>query len=178
MEGVFPVFIDGVLSGKLRVRGEGSMTLFDAECRFQPGIIRLSVYGGGEEGYLGVLTPEGELLTLHRRLSRSALRGFPREIDHAERAGQTFGTDDPGQTSAAPEPMPTQPETACDIPEDTAGLYWYSSPEGVLVCFDGECSLIALPREDERAPANAGALRVIEGREYRVFRMRRGRIVY
>ena len=47
-----------------------------------------NVYGGGKEGYLGVMTPENGVLTLHRRLTRAALAAFPAEIELAAEAGR------------------------------------------------------------------------------------------
>lgn len=57
-------------------------------------------------------------------------------------------------------------------------LYWYSSPDGALVCFDGERSLIALPLGDGRIPRNIeGQLRTVEGKKYMVYITKNGRIV-
>lgn len=56
-------------------------------------------------------------------------------------------------------------------------LYWYSSPDGALVCFDGERSLIALPLGDGRIPRNIqGQLRTVEGKKYMVYITKNGRI--
>ncbi len=84
----YPIFIDGAPCGKLTVDQQGGRTVFDAECRMRPDLLRLSVYGGGREGYLGVLSPEDGALRLHRAFSRNALREFPAEIERVERAGQ------------------------------------------------------------------------------------------
>ena len=81
----YPIIIDGALAGKLTVERQGPRTAFDAVCAMQPGLLRISVYGGGREGYLGLLAPEGERLTLHRVFSRSQLRDFPREIERVNR---------------------------------------------------------------------------------------------
>lgn len=52
----------------------------------------------------------------------------------------------------------------------TDTLTWYSSPDGALVCFDGENSLLALPLGDMRIPSTPqGEPRSIEGREYLVY---------
>ena len=66
----YPIIIDGALAGKLTVDRQGPRTAFDAECAMRPDLLRISVYGGGREGYLGLLAPEGEHLTLHRLFSR------------------------------------------------------------------------------------------------------------
>ena len=187
LDGVYPVMIDGELRGKLTVHTVGTAAVFDAECRFLPGIVRISVYGDGGEGYLGVLAPEGDGLGLHKKLSRTAMRDFPRKIEAADRAGQggrraDTGPDEPtAEECAVPNPaeepaVPAPAEAA--VPEGTDGLYWYSSPDGALVCFDGERNLIALPPADPRNPGQGGVLRCVEGRDYLVYRTKNGRLIY
>ena len=81
MEGTYPVIINGAVCGMLKVKKEGAYTRFVAECPMRDEVIRLSVYGCGVEGYLGVPLPSGGKLRLEKRFSPAALRGFPREID-------------------------------------------------------------------------------------------------
>ena len=70
------------------------------------------------------------------------------------------------------------PPEECETPPDIEDVYWYASPDGALVCFDGEQNLIALPLGDERVPAHVrGWPKTIEGREYVVYRTKDGRIV-
>ena len=88
MEETYPVLADGEIIGMLHVKEEGSATIFTARCRMQEGIVRLSVYGETGEGYLGVLVPENGELCLSRRLSRAAMRAFPKEIVEAGIAGR------------------------------------------------------------------------------------------
>lgn len=172
MEGKYPIIIDGALCGFLKVEERGALTEFRAECGMLPGIVRLSVYGGGREGYLGVLMPDSDgRLRLKKSFSRTAMRDFPRDIDHAGVAGEKW-EDSPAVAKAAPEKYDEKAK-AC---EDE--LYWYSSPDGALVCFDGEHSLIALPLGDERIQAEPkGALKQIEGNEYMVYITKDGRVV-
>lgn len=237
MEGTYPVIIDGALVGKLCVSRQGGLTAFDVRCRAVPGIVRLSVYGGGCEGYLGVLVPEGDGLGLHKTFSRNALRGFPQSIESVEPAGMSaerlpIAPQDAVEEHSAPtEETPLFEESACGQPlccgvcaaddcaaemqlpdaalppcaegcaflcedareDEQAGelpcpesdaqeddLFWYASPDGALVCFDGTRSLIALPLGDERIPASdsfSGVLRNVEGREYMVFRTKNGKLV-
>ena len=200
----YPIIIDGALAGKLTVDRRGPRTAFDAVCAMQPGLLRISVYGGGREGYLGLLAPEGERLTLHRTFSRSQLRDFPREIERVERAGlppEAPAAAEAGEPDAAkagePEPNAPEPETAPEpeaAPEPVAEptppepetrepapaeelLDWFASPDGALVCSDGLRRLIALPLGDERIPEGVpGERRQIEGREYLVYRTRDDRL--
>ena len=79
MSETYPVLINGEKKGTLTVSREGLTTRFDAKCEDPGTLVRLSVYGGGKEGYLGVMTPENGVLTLHRRLTRAALAAFPAE---------------------------------------------------------------------------------------------------
>ena len=73
----------------------------------------------------------------------------------------------PEETAQPAEELPAaKPET---VPEES-GLNWYSSPDGALVCFDGEHSLVALPEGDGRIPKDIkGQEREIEGRKYLVY---------
>ena len=187
----YPIMLDGVLAGKLKVEEKGARTVFDAECKMRPELVRISVYGGGREGYLGVLAPEGEALILHRALSREQMRAFPAEIESVERAGRSAAA--AAEPEAPSEPKaPAAPETPADagrapapveeekeaVPADTGTLDWYASPDGALVCFDGEHSLIALPLGDARIPEGvAGQRRAIEGGDYLVYPTKDGKIV-
>ena len=224
MEQRYPLMLDGETAGELTVRPAGGWTLFDVRCRAAPGIIRVSVYGAGREGYLGVLAPEGDGLALHRRLSRSALRDFPEKIEFAGRAGQPcLQIQTAPETETAAEPAAPEPEKASAVeataeeapadapcpepascplpriydpdaaalpeptktpPEDAAAppaledVYWYASPDGALVSFDGAENLIALPAGDARIPAGGGGWpKTIEGRDYVVYRTRDGRLI-
>lgn len=170
----YPIMLDGVLAGKLKVDVKGARTVFDAECKMQPGLVRISVYGGGREGYLGVLAPEGEALALHRTLSREQMRAFPAEIESVERAGRSVESAADTETAAA-EPAA---ETETEVPAETGALDWYASPDGALVCFDGEHSLIALPLGDPRIPEGvAGERRTVEGGEYLIFPTKEVKII-
>ena len=169
MEGKYPLLIDGRESGELRVTRRGALTLFEAEAEDGGGILRLSVYGGGREGYLGVMSPSGEgRIALRRQLSRAALRDFPEQIEYAAPAGAAPAVTEPEpgpEPESAPEPEPGQDEG----PE--GGLIWYSSPDGTLSAHDGRRLLVALPADDARVPAWAGdVVRSINGRKYVVFR--------
>ena len=156
------------MEGELRVTRRGALTLFEAEAEDGGGILRLSVYGGGREGYLGVMSPSGEgRVALRRQLSRAALRDFPEQIEYAAPAGAAPAVTEPEpgpEPESAPEPEPGQDEG----PE--GGLIWYSSPDGTLSAHDGRRLLVALPADDARVPAWAGdVVRSINGRKYVVF---------
>ena len=195
MEGTYPLLLDGVRAGELTVTAEGGWTVFDVRCEGASGLVRVSVYGAGREGYLGVLAPDGEAMTLRRRLSRSALRDFPPEIEYAGRAAETQTPPEPEEETAgcdahiappeettetpsevppcAPEPEHGQTET----PPDETDLYWYATTDGALVSFDGTKNRIALPVGDARIPAGGGGqAETIEGRDYVVFRTKNGQL--
>lgn len=165
MEGSWPVMFGGREIGSLRAHERGAMTVFEAEAADQGGVLRLSVYGGGREGYLGVMSPSGEgRVALRRSLSRAALRGFPERIEYAAPSGEAAPAPEPEKP--APEPV-SKPEPE---PEPEDGLIWYSSPDGTLSAHDGRRLLVALPADDARVPAWAGdVVRYINGRKYVVF---------
>ena len=195
----YPLILDGETTGEVRISHEGGWTVFCVRCAAAPGIVRVSVYGGGKEGYLGVLAPEGDALTLRRRLSRSDLRGFPAPIEYAGRAGQPRGDACAEETEGAAQPEDTPAPAAASEPEETKpapppeaapepdaaqaapsleDVCWYASPDGALVCFDGERNLIALPAGDSRIPDGGGGWpRSIEGRAYVVYRTKDGRLI-
>ena len=178
LDGTYPVVIDGKVAGKLSVHTKGASTCFEAVCCMLDGVVRISVYGGGAEGYLGVLAPEGERMRLCKSFSRAALCGFPKEIESVERSGRAQTEEETRPDEAAPEPEQPQEEPDVKVCEEES-LLWYSSPDGALVCFDGQHSLIALPVGDERIPEGfGGTRRVIEGREYIVYTTKNGRIIH
>lgn len=195
MEGTYPVIIDGELAGKLKVSRQGALTVFLAETRNLPGIVRISIYGGGKEGYLGVLAPSGEGLELKKSFSPAAMRDLPTQIDSVERSGLLEEHRRAMEEAASPEPEPETPEKVsretyateppcASLPEELPAdendddLLWYSSPDGALVRFDGEQNLIALPLGDPRIPPDGGGQpRLVEGREYLVFRSKNGRLL-
>ncbi len=165
MEGSWPVMFGGREIGSLRAHERGAMTVFEAEAADPGGVLRLSVYGGGREGYLGVMSPAGEgRVALRRSLSRAALRGFPERIEYAAPSREAAPAPEPEKP--APEPV-SEPEPE---PEPEDGLIWYSSPDGTLSAHDGRRLLVALPADDARVPAWAGdVVRYINGRKYVVF---------
>ena len=64
------------------------------------------------------------------------------------------------------------------MPQPLEDNYWYASPDGALVCFDGERNLIALPVGDPRIPEGGGGwTQSIEGRDYVVYRTKDGRLI-
>ena len=161
MEGSWPVMFGGREIGSLRAYARGAMTVFEAEAADPGGVLRLSVYGGGREGYLGVMSPAGEgRVALRRSLSRAVLRGFPERIEYAAPSGEAAPAPEPEKP--APEPV-SEPEPE---PEPEDGLIWYSSPDGTLSAHDGRRLLV----DDARVPAWAGdVVRYINGRKYVVF---------
>lgn len=165
MEGSWPVMFGGREIGSLRAHARGAMTVFEAEASDPGGVLRLSVYGGGREGYLGVMSPAGEgRVALRRSLSRAVLRDFPERIEYAAPSGEAAPAPEPEKP--APEPV-SEPEPE---PEPEDGLIWYSSPDGTLSAHDGRRLLVALPADDARVPAWAGdVVRYINGRKYVVF---------
>ncbi len=117
----YPIVIDEALAGKLTVDRQGPRTVFEADCRMLPGLVRLSVYGGGLEGYLGVLAPEGDKLRLRKTLSRTQMRGFPQEIESVERAGLAREAEPEPAKPAEPILMQTaEPPPPCEAGEAPA----------------------------------------------------------
>lgn len=161
-EGKFPIIIDGAVCGAVEVEKHGARTAVTASCCMREGIVRLSLYGDGGEGYLGVLAPEDGELRLKKTFTRAQERDFPELITQAGPAGM-------GRAPQEPEPnASTAPQTAPEPVTD-----WYAAPDGALVRAEGGEKLLALPEGDARLPPDVpGEERSIEGKKYFVFRAR------
>ena len=150
-----PVILDGEKRGELKIVERGLVTVYEAEADYRgDGIIRLSVYGGGKEGRLGVLVPEGGRLRLRKSFSAASAAEFPPRAEYAARSGELL-------REYRDEPVKAPPPSADEV------LLWFSTPDGVLTAFDGRRSLIAVPADGITVPE--GLRRKIDGREYVVF---------
>lgn len=96
--GIYPIIFDGIKAGELTVAREGLFWIFDAKCEMRDEVVRLSVFGNDGEGYLGVMEPNGPVLTLKKKLSRSSLASFPKTITHCGRKGES-GLDESGSSA-------------------------------------------------------------------------------
>ena len=185
MEGVYPVIINGGVCGKLKVEKAGGYTRFIADCPMHSEVIRLSVYGDGKEGYLGVPLPKDGRLCLDKKFSPAAMRDFPQTIDHCALAGEKPEPEPEPESCTDVEKECTEiPEAECKVEhedadedkgediddDDEEGPFWYATTDGALVSRSGEQEMVALPRDDERVPHNIpGQPRIIEGKEYLVY---------
>ncbi len=110
--GTYPIFIDERETGTVSVAKEGLFWCFEAQSETVPDMVRLSVFGEGGEGYLGVMEPKDGLLWLRKKLSKSAVSGFPFPITHGGRkgVGQQFPKMSAETVSApiVPEPLPEE----------------------------------------------------------------------
>lgn len=86
--GNYPIILDGETVGEITVAREGLFWSFEAKCEPQKELVRLCVYGGGKEGYLGIMEPFGDILRLTKKFSRTALRDFPEQITHGGQKGE------------------------------------------------------------------------------------------
>lgn len=139
-----PIVVNARTIGQLEIRREGAYTCFDGRCEDTGELLRLSVYGGGKEGVLGVMAPEKGALALHRRLSRAALRGFPETPEYAAPAGQGGGAaneaqrEEPRQEEPRKASSPAAPEQAAEGKpgsgaEKGTDLLWYATGDGSLI---------------------------------------------
>ena len=154
----YPIMLGGTEQGRLSVEQLGLFTVFEGHCKGQEGLLRISVYGGGKEAYLGLMQPWNGGLYLKKKLSKAQLAGFPQVIEYAAEAGK-------------------RPEVSLEksLPEnihDTAdrdGLVWFRRADGSLVSHDGKSCIVALPAALREASPRA-VLRQINGRSYILFR--------
>ena len=170
----YPIFLGGERAGTLFERAEGLYTVFKAQLPGQPArLLRLWIHGEGESACLGVPEPGEGGLFLTRRLSALERRRLPRTIELASEEESLHNNKTYPETAA---PEPPAGEAALDrcpwpapVSEETGDLLWLRRTDGSLTAHDGVSSLLALPAALKSTPPGA-VLRVIEGREYLVFR--------
>lgn len=163
----YPLMINGEARGTLSEREDGLFTVFEATAFEVEGLLRLAAYGGGEEGYLGVMQPWSGGMYLKRRMTRRERAALPDAIEYAAPAGERRGSG-----ADICEPALANAETADGDDKAEAeddGLIWYSRPDGSLTAFDGHGSIVALPT-DMRRKAEGAVMREINGRRYMLFR--------
>lgn len=173
----YPILINGEETGQLTVRHSGLITEFTGRCPDPGRLVRLSVYGGGTEGYLGVMEPLDGQLYLCRKFSRASMAFFPKRIEYAAEAGEKH--------TPAPPPSPEPEEKTPPARSASRGnrsretdLIWYSAGDGSLyTAWDGQ-SYRAIPMAAWGLPLErAVERRVIDGVEYAVFALDNGQIV-
>lgn len=193
MSETYPVLLCGEKKGTLAVSREGLTTRFDAKCEDPGTLVRLSVYGGGREGYLGVMTPENGVLTLHRRLTRAALAAFPAEIEFAAEAGRKSAAPERrpeserppekrAETAAPVQTTPTQPvamQNTAPKPRERAGdIVWRDAGDGSLYTVYKNQPYRAIPMAAWGLPTERMVeKRTIHGVEYAIFALKDGRIL-
>lgn len=153
LTGVYPILIDGEAVGDLTVSVDGAFMLFFARTRAIEGLFRLSVYGGGQEGYLGVMKPTDGGMELKKHLSRVSLLDFPKTITHG---GPSFQPISPasaenepptGENAMEAADAETSPPEECCIPP----------PADCAPC-PNPCSLFSTAQEKSRFGEVRGAL--------------------
>jgi len=160
MSDTYPILLNGREEGTLTVTGRGPMTEFLARCRDPGRLVRLSVYGGGREGYLGVMEPVGGELTLCRRRSRAELKAFPESIEYAAEAGSA-----PARPA---EPRPPEPRRSRR--EQSGDLLWVQAGDGSLYTVSGGRRYRAFPMANWGLPLERAVdRRTIQGVEYAIF---------
>lgn len=178
-----PIKIDDRETGRLSIRQEGPYTVFEGRSEDPGRLLRLSVYGAGQEGKLGVMMPEKGVLGIRKRLSRAELRNFPERIDYAGESGARLAppppppsaeppAPSPPPSSAAPRPAPQAPSPPAppERPERGGDLLWYSAGDGSLyTSWEGK-RYRAIPAAAHGLPeSRIVEKRRIEGVEYAVF---------
>ena len=153
----YPIYIKGKRAGRLCAQKQGLYTLFTARaCGTEP--VFLQVYGEGKSAPLGRLLPRGGELFLSRRMTRNDMRCWPESIEYA---GDRNSTGERKQQ----EQLRQESEEASPAEGDRV---WYAQRNGVLLC-PGE-GLIALPAALRDKRGVLSRIRVINGKEYLVFR--------
>ena len=168
----YPIRIEGENRGTLTVLREGLTTRFEARCADPGRLLRLSVYGGGKEGYLGVMAPDRGALTLSRRLTKTALAGFPESIEYAAEAGRAVAP-----PPESPPPRPESPSPGEKRGEKDTELLWYAVGDGSLYTVYAGRAYRAIPCPARALPVPGMVeRRRIEGIDYAVFALEKGRM--
>lgn len=165
----YPLIIGGQERATLRQQQEGLYTVFEAELSGYSGeLCRIWLHGGGEQAYLGLMQPWSGGLYLRRKLSRRDMLAFPKHIEYASDSENiSLHNREEGESAEHIDP-PSCPWPA-PVPEQSGELLWLRRVDGSLVSHDGVSGLVALPAK-LKSPAPGAALRIIEGREYMIFR--------
>ena len=153
----YPLILGGETRGRVSVSREGLYTVVSATAESTGELTRLWLCGEGESFYLGVMREENGALIFSKRYTRRECAAFPKNI--------AFASDRKSEAKAKKQreapPQPTQ-SVGGDI-------VWHTGRNGVLTASDGNARLLALPSDIGRSIPGAD-IRVIEGREYMVFR--------
>jgi len=152
----YPLIVSGKQLGLLSVHREGLFTVFEARCSTRNELLRISVYGQGREGYLGIMQPWSGGLYLKRKFSRGQMKDFPETIEYAAPAGMNIKKEN---TKAAMADHDLEEEVLC----------WYRMCDGSLIHNDGSGIIVALPTKLRRYTPGT-VLREIDGRLYMLFR--------
>lgn len=182
-----PIRLDGAVKGTLTVTREGLITRFEGRCEDPGRLVRLSVYGGGKEGYLGVMSPERGALSLTRQISRAGMAAFPAVMEYAAEAGRALPEVKPeGEKPTESVPASVRRPGCTTIPRangrrcprqpepkrEEEGLLWYPTGDGGLYTVWQGRAYQAIPM----APYGLSRqqmveTRVIDGVEYAVYEL-------
>ena len=154
MEGTWPLILDGVECGSVTAEKRGAYTLFTARALYTGEVKRISLYGGGAEGYLGVLSPDADGVSLTRKLTRSGMASFPERPEYAAEAGG--GPERERAPERAEEQVQAEQGEPYAFPSD--GELWYASPDGDAGALR-RAAAAGGPAERERACAGLGKAR-------------------
>lgn len=147
LSGNYPLILAGEAAGEIKVSREGLYWNFEASCKKQEELVRLSVYGGGREGYLGLMEPAGEGLRLSRRLSRAAMKDFPQTITHGGQKGEPQLLIE-GESAPAEETPPAEEGQKAKAGESDS----YSG-EFPLSYYNNAKTENDIPRDENKPPA-------------------------
>ena len=153
----YPLILGGETRGRVSVSREGLYTVVSATAESTGELTRLWLCGEGESFYLGVMREENGRLCFSKRYTRRECAAFPKNI--------AFASDRKSDTKTEKRhEVPPQPTQSAD-----GDIVWHIGRNGVLTASDRNTRLLALPSDIGRSVPGAD-IRVIEGREYMVFR--------
>ena len=156
-ETVVPLRLESGEEGALTIRREGPRTALEGRCPDPGRLVRLWVFGPGEEAYLGVMIPEKGEARIRRTLTRREREAFPSVITAA-------GEKTREKRKTPPPPEPTDRGRITDV-------LWYPVGDGSLYTRREDGVWRAYPLAGPELPAGAAERRTIEGVDYALFRL-------
>lgn len=144
----YTFYYKGKPSGTFSMTESGIYSILRVEGKnIDEKILRLSVYGGGKEYYLGLADANNGKVLFEKKLSRSDMKKLPQVIEYAA-------------------------ESDCRTKENSAQNKvkgWVRRKDGSLWTNDGISNIIALPA-DLHSKTGKEKIKVIDGGTYMLFR--------
>ena len=158
---------NGRAVGKLHIRPDGIMTLFEARLDSSAGLCRLWLIGEDGSGYLGVPVPEGDALVFRKKYSRRDMAAFPSSPLFA--ATRDMRPPDAEKVDRAAETAVEVKASPAESSRDE--IQWTPSTLGTYTALHNGVMLTAIPAKLRHRPDGVRT-ETVDGKICLVFRRR------